>query len=80
MANICGVNNYYPKSVRLNEVRLGSIIKVEDRWSKVTGIRWDRNWFYFKTDHPDYRCGGHEVRKARGRNITVLITYKLKED
>lgn len=80
MANICGVNNYYPKSVRLNEVRIGSIIKVESRWSKVTGIRWDRNWFYFKTDHPDYRCSGEEVRKPRGRSITILVTYKLEEE
>lgn len=60
----------FTKKVLLNQVRPGNYIKVEGRWSKVYWSRWDRNYFYFKTDHPDYVHEDFAVK--RGRKIEIM--------
>lgn len=60
----------FTKRVLLNQVKRGDYIKVEGRWSRVYWTRWDRDYFYFKVDHPDYEHD--EVSFARGRKIEII--------
>lgn len=60
----------FTKRVLLNQVRTGNYIKVEGRWSKVLSAKWDREYFHFKVDHPDYRHEPFSVQ--RGRKIEIM--------